>query len=219
MRRERTVEVIWNEDGRTLTLEGEPVLEYAICWPSVSGAGLGGKWITRYYARLAKSWRERWEKELYWKACLQLAARREASRPFSPWRGELTGQVALCRDGLLSLRFLGWETRGDGKPNRVRWGDVWRVREGAPCSLPSLAKGIKGWHAKLWAALAAQGEERRQSGDCFLDPDWLEKAQKARILTDYALTEEGIELALPQCSAAPAAEGCPVFVVGREAGE
>ena len=47
------VRVIWEEERRSLTLEGEPVLEYALSWPRVEGAGLGGKWISRYYVRLA----------------------------------------------------------------------------------------------------------------------------------------------------------------------
>ena len=51
------VRVIWEEERRSLTLEGEPVLEYALSWPRVEGAGLGGKWISRYYVRLAGNWR------------------------------------------------------------------------------------------------------------------------------------------------------------------
>lgn len=213
MKERKSIEVIWNEERRTLTLEGEPVLEYSLSWPTVTGAGLGGRWISRYYARLAKGWRERWQREVYWKACIQLAQRREASRPFTPWQGELSGEVALCRDGLLSLRMFGSETRGDGRPNRVRWGDVWKVREGAPCPLDALGRGAKGWRGRLWRALAAQGESRRQGDDCFLDGDWVQKAKDARILRDYCLTEEGVELTIPQCAAAPAAEGCPVFLL------
>ena len=59
--------VDWQEEKRTLTLEGEPVLTYTLSWPQVEGAGLGGRWISRYYACLAKSWRQRWEREVYWR--------------------------------------------------------------------------------------------------------------------------------------------------------
>ena len=59
-------------------------------------------------------------------------------------------------------------------------------------------------------------EERRQAGDCFLDGDWRQKAKKARPLRDWCLTEEGVEVSLPQCAAAPAAEGGPVFVLPLE---
>ena len=85
------ITVVWSSEERALTLEGEPVLKYSLSWPRVEGAGLGGRWISRYYARLADRWRRRWEREVYWPACLELAARREAARPFTPWTGELSG--------------------------------------------------------------------------------------------------------------------------------
>ena len=210
---EREIRVVWEEERRTLTLEGEPVLEYVLSWPRVEGAGLGGRWISGYYAYLAKSWRQRWRREVYWAACLELAARRAAARPFTPWTGELTGETALLRDGVLSLRFRGCEVRGDGRPARVRWGDVWSVREGAPKPLRSLFAGEKGWKARLWRELIRQGETRRQAGDCFLDRDWPKKAKKARPFRGWCLTGDGVEVSLPQCAASPAAEGCPVFCI------
>ena len=140
----RQARVIWEAAAETLTLQGEPVLKYTLSWPRIEDGGLGGRWISRYYARLAGRWRQRWEREVYWAACLELAARREAARPFTPWSGELTGETALLQDGVLSLRFFGAEVRGDGRPARVRWGDVWNVREGAPKPLGSLFQGEKG---------------------------------------------------------------------------
>lgn len=211
MREAKEIQVVWQEERRVMTLEGEPVLEFSLLWPQVEGGGLGGRWISKYYARLARSWRQRWEREVYWLACLELAARREAARPFVPWRGELRGETALLQGGALSLRFYGSEVRGDGRPARVRWGDVWTVREGAPKPLGSLFPGERGWRGRLWQKLVRQGEERRQAGDCFLDGDWVGKARAARPLRGWCLTEEGVEVSLPQCAAAPAAEGCPVF--------
>ena len=216
MRETKEIRVIWNEERRSLTLEGEPVLEYALLWPQMEAGGLGGRWISRYYRHLAGRWRRRWEQEVYWAACLELAARREAAKPFTPWTGELAGEIALREDGVLSLRFTGCEIRGDGRPARVRWGDVWTVHEGAPKPLRSLFQGEKGWKNRLWQAIARQGEERRQAGDCFLDGDWPSKAKKAHPLRGWCLTEEGVEVALPQCAASPAAEGCPVFTIPLE---
>lgn len=208
---EEEARVVWETERRTLTLEGEPVLEYSLSWPRAEGAGLGGRWISRYYLRLAGQWRRRWEREVYWLACLELAARRERGKPFTPWTGELSGETALLEDGVVSLRFFGSETRGDGRPARVRWGDVWNLREGAPKPLRSLFQG-KGKN-RLWQRLVQQGEARRQAGDCFLDGDWIKKAKKARPLRGWCLTQEGVEVSLPQCAASPAAEGCPVFTL------
>ena len=216
MKEQGEVQVVWREERRSLTLEGEPVLEYALCWPQVEQAGLGGKWISGYYARMARRWRRRWEREVYWLACLELAARREEAKPFAPWSGELRGETVLLRDGVLSLRFFGSEVRGDGRPARVRWGDVWNLREGAPKPLRALFEQKRGWKNRLWRRLLQQGEERRQAGDCFLDGDWRQKAKKARPLRDWCLTEEGVEVSLPQCAAAPAAEGCPAFLLPLE---
>lgn len=221
MKKEKELRIIWQEEHRTLTLEGEPVLEYSLSWPELEAAGLSGRWISRYYARLTGCWRQRWEREVYWCACLDLAGRRQAARPFTPWTGALTGETTLLRDGVLSVRFCGWEIRGDGRPARVRWGDVWKLREGAPKTLGSLFQGERGWKKRLWLSVLRQGEERRQAGDCFLDGDWAQKAKKSRPLRGWCLTEEGVEIALPQCAASPAAEGCPVFTVSldNKAGE
>lgn len=208
--------VVWNSQERTLTLEGEPVLQYTLAWPQVEGAGLGGKWISRYYARLAKHWRERWEREVYWAACLELAACREAAHPFYLWQGGLTGETVLLQGDTLSLRFQGWEIRRAGRPARVRWGDVWKIREGTPRPLRSLFAGKKSWKGRMWQALVRQGEARRQAGDCFLDSDWEEKARAAHPLRNWCLTESGVEVSLPQCIAAPAAEGCPTFLLPLE---
>ena len=210
------VEVLWREEKRQLTLEGELVLEYTLSWPEVRGGGLGGRWISRYYARLARAWRLRWQREVYWKACLELAACRAASRPFTPWKGKLGGEVALLEGGLLSLRLEGEEIRGDGRPSRVRWGDVWKVREGAPCSLREVLGKGRGWRKGLVDEVIRQGRSRREAGDCFLDGDW-EKGAKAHLPhRDFCLTPAGVELTYPQCTIAPAAEGTPVSVVPRE---
>lgn len=208
-------QVVWQREERALTLEGEPVLTYSLSWPRITGAGAGGLWISRYYARLARAWRLRWQRELYWRACLALAGRRAASRPFTPWSCRLAGEVALDRDGLLSLRLEGEEVRDDGRASRVRWGDVWRVREGAPCLPGELFQEKKGWRRSLTRELLAQGLARQQAGDWCPDPDWRKRLRRALPADGLCLTEQGVEAALPQCTVAPAAEGTPVFTLPR----
>lgn len=217
MKEQEKARVTWQTEERVLTLEGEPVLRYTLTWPEVTGAGAGGRRISRYYARLARLWGRRWQREVYWKACLALAQCRGASRLFVPWEGGLKGEVALWRDGLLSLRMEGWEVRGNGKPNRVRWGDVWKVREGAPCPLKEWMPKGRRWKRLLLADLFQQGQQRKAAGEYAPDPDWGRKLNRFFPGDGYCLTPEGLEFAYPQCSIAPAAEGTPVFQVSREA--
>ena len=208
--------VVWRKEEHTLTLQDEPVLTYCLVWPELERAGLGGRWINRYYVHLAKSWRLRWQRDVYWQACIELAQCRAASRVFTPWSGKLEGEVALWQDGLLSLRLRGEETRGDGRPNRVQWGDVWKVREGAPCQLKELVPKNRGWKRKIVEQIAAFGAARRAEGTCFLDGDWEGELAKHLPIHDFCLTEQGAELAFGQCVIAPAVEGNPVFCVATQ---
>ena len=205
--------LVWREAEETMTLEGENVLTFRLIWPQLEGAGLGGRWISRSYARLAEDWRRRWRREVYWKACIQLAQRRAAAQPFTPWKGELRGEEVLWRDGVLSLRLTGWESRGDGKVNRVQWGDVWKVREGAPCPPEEWLGKRRGRKKRLADQIIAQGEQRQSAGAWVPDGDWREKVRKNLPWRDACLTGEGIELAFPQGAIAPMAEGNPTFVV------
>lgn len=92
------------------------------------------------------------------------AQRRAAAQPFTPWKGELRGEEVLWRDGVLSLRLTGWESRGDGKVNRVQWGDVWKVREGAPCPPEEWLGKRRGRKKRLADQIIAQGEQRQSAG-------------------------------------------------------
>lgn len=213
--REVRPRVVWRREEERLTLEGEPVLEYILSWPEVEDGGLGGRWITAYYRRLARAWRERWRREVYWRACLELARRRAAAHPFTPWTGKLEGEVALLEGDLLSLRLSGEEVRGDGRPCAVRWGDNWKLRTGAPCTARELFGGRKGWRRDLLLQVLDRGEQRRAAGDLFLDRDWARRARRLLRPEEGCLTQSGAEFFLPQGSVAPAAEGTPVFRVDR----
>ena len=65
--------VLWQEERQTLSLQGEPVLEYALVRPQIRDGGRGGRRLDRYYQHLAEVWRRRWSRALYWHACLDLA--------------------------------------------------------------------------------------------------------------------------------------------------
>ena len=207
--------VAWTEEARQLTLCGEPVLSYRLCCPQVLGGGPGGARITRYYARLAAAWRERWEKALYWRACLALAWCGEHGLPFRPWSAELSGSVTALEGGLLSLRLDGTEIWGDGRPLRGSWGDVWELPGGTPCPLSRLVGRGRRCRAALAGQAVQVGNSRRAAGDCFLDQGWEAALYRQLRHLSFCLTPEGIELLLPQCAAAPAAEGVVTLSVPR----
>ena len=104
-------EVRWLEEQKTLTLTGEPVLECRYAWPET-----GQKKLDRYYRRLKGQWQRRWERELYWDACLDLAGKRERSRPFTPWTATLLGETTFQNEELLSLFVGGTAGRSMGGP-------------------------------------------------------------------------------------------------------
>lgn len=83
--------VLWQEERRTLSLQGEPVLDYTLSRPLIQAGGQGGRRVDRYYQRLAEVWRRRWDRALYWQSCLDLARCRDLgpvhSSPGRPvWR-------------------------------------------------------------------------------------------------------------------------------------
>ena len=46
--------VLWQEERQTLSLQGEPVLEYALVRPQIRDGGRGGRRLDRYYQHLAE---------------------------------------------------------------------------------------------------------------------------------------------------------------------
>ena len=79
-------QVVWKKEAKQLKLRGEPVLALDVSWPEVQRGGSGGRRVNRYYRQVVQTWRKRWEKELYCRACLELAACQEEGRVFHPWR-------------------------------------------------------------------------------------------------------------------------------------
>lgn len=187
-------EVRWLEEEKTLTLTGEPVLACRYVWPET-----GHKKLDRYYRRVKAQWQLRWERTLYWDACLDLAEKRERSRPFEPWTARLLGETTYQDERLLSLYIEARERRGDGRTVYGRSGDIWEVRTGAPVGVSR--RGRKA----LWSGL-------RRMEEGVLDPDWEEKLGRFFSEKNVCLRPEGLEIWFPQCTIAPAAEGLPTFL-------
>ena len=61
-----------------------------------------------------------------------------------------------------------------------------------------------------------QGRQRKEAGLYVPDQDWERKIKRFFPEEEFCLTPEGLELAYPQCSIAPAAEGNPVFQISKE---
>lgn len=187
-------EVRWLEEQKDLTLTGEPVLTCHYVWPET-----GNKKLDRYYRRVKTLWQRRWERELYWEACLDLAEKRERSRPFTPWTAQLLGETTYQDDNLLSISIEARERRGDGRTIYGRSGDIWAVKTGSPVYIPWKAR------KKICQTLALQEEG-------VLDADYPEKLRRFFSPKNVCLRPAGLEVWYPQCTIASAAEGLPTFL-------
>ena len=137
-------QVQWKEEKRVLTLEKIPVLELELSVPQLTGGGRGGERISRYYQRLAGAWRSRWSRENYWRACLDLARCREASRPFRPWTARLSGEVLFQDENTLSIRMDAREVRGTAGPSRCAPGICGSCPRGSLCRCGAIFRGTGG---------------------------------------------------------------------------
>lgn len=203
-------QVVWKQEKRLLKLRGEPVLRLELSWPEIQRGGSGGRRVNRYYQQVVYAWKKRWEKTLYCRACLDLAACQDTGRTFRPWSARLKGEVTFQDGETLSVIQDAWEDWGDGRPIQVRTADLWTVPDGRP-----LSKG-RCWpegraRRKLFQDLAEQGEQRRKNGDCFLDPDFAKKLPRALSWRRCARTEDGLEYYAPQGTLAVPVEGVVAF--------
>lgn len=210
-------EIVWQEEKQQLMLEGEPVLEYQLRLPELRG-GRGGRKINRGYDRMAQMWRRRWQRELYWAACIDLACCRGEAHPFRVWTAALDGEVTLQEKELLSLRWDVMECRGDGRPCRVQWGDVWNWKEGVPCSERQLMSGLRTSKKQALQAICTQIRQRQSAGDFFPDRDWEHALPRVIKRKDFWLTGDRIWITLPQYTIAPGVEGTPIFYLERNKG-
>lgn len=202
--------VVWHEEKRELKLCGEPVLEVSYRWPAFEGKRF--VWANRCYSRLVKLWKGQWERELYLRACVDLSEKREASRPFTPWKASLDGELTLADEHYRSVVMAVRERHGDHRVLEYRWGDTWRLEDGSPERLQNCGPKGLGWKRRLCRALAEHLEGRE---DVCPDGDAGNKLRRLMEWDRFALTERELILFLPQCAAAPAVEGAIRLSVPR----
>lgn len=211
----RTPGILWQRKQQTLTLSGQPVLEYQLYFPELIQSGLAGRCISAYYRRMAHVWERRWRQEVYLRACLDFSQRQAAGKPFTPWQGSLHGELTLFEAPLLSIHFSGLEKQGASNPSRVSWGDVWNIKTGAPCHWSDF---LDPPHTKahLTNQILAQGTQLSSAGTRFFRSDWERQITPHLPIKEFWLTQEQLHLSFPQCSISPAVEGTPEFVFPRK---
>ena len=196
-----------------LTLQGEPVMSCTLTWPELAGGGRGANAINRYYRHAAGMWRSRWERELFLRACLDLAARRAVSRPFKPWQVQLETQITLQTDQLLSLWQEGTEQHGFERPVSLRRGDTWSLADGAPRTLASFFEKERRWKRQVLEQVEQQVRSRLEQGETLLDPDCTRRLKGEFDSQRFYLTPEEVQVFYPMYVLGPGAEGIPVFSV------
>ena len=211
---ELTVE--FARDEWYMTLGGEPVVHCLLTRPECAGTWRGLGRIDRFYRHVERDVRRYWAREVYLRACLELADRRACSRPFRPWRVELDTQATFVGEGLISFRRELRERRGgDDLPLIVRRGDVWSLTDGTPRTMSEFFPR-RGWRKRVLAHLKRETRRRLAGGESLLDADCERKLARLFDPERFCLTEQGIEVFYPMCAVAAAGEGIPTFTVARE---
>jgi len=213
---ELTVEV--KRQTWELTLEGEPVLLCELTWPECMGTWRGLKAINRYHDRVVQVWRERWEREVYVRACLELADRRTQGRPFRPWQARLSTQITRQEDGLLSLIQDATEQAGYDRPVTVRRGETWSLDSGVPRTLGSFFAPDRRWKKHLLAQVEEQIDHRLAGGESLLDQDCTSRLRRFFDPEQFCLTDKGVQVFFPMYALGPSAEGIPTFDIPLPAG-
>lgn len=201
--------ITWAEEEKTLTLSGEPVLELSVSRPKFTGRGPLVQRAERYYTRLSQLWTKHWSRERYLDACMESVLCRENARRFTPWRGELSGEISLNDGEYLSIRMRTRVRRE--KTFCLRWGDVWRWSDGGVVTLGELYAPQRHWRSSLRRQLALAAEE--------LEPEATPKQRRGLLrrcdLLRFALTEERIEF---YCAPAPDAGDALTLSLPRPSG-
>lgn len=206
---ELTVEI--KEQAWDFTLEEEVVLRCELTWPECTGTWKGLRAINRYYHRVAQVWRKRWEREVYVRACLDLAERRAQGQSFRPWQASLTTQVTRQEVGLLSLIQDAAEQAGYDRPVTVRRGDTWSLETGTPRTMGSFFHGERRWKKRLLAQVEEEAMRRIAEGESLLDPDCAHRLRRLFDRENFCLTGEGMQVFFPMYALGPSAEGVPTF--------
>ncbi|MBQ3135024.1 MAG: DUF3298 domain-containing protein [Oscillospiraceae bacterium] len=196
-----------------LTLQGESVLIGRLSYPRFTGDGRGVRAINRYYRRVAETWKRRWNRELYCRACLDLADRGAAGKRFQPWQAELTTCVTLTSGDRFSLWQETKEQQGNQPPFVVRRGDSWNVRTGAPITLASALCGGKRWRRKLLEQLVQQVERRLNQGESLLFQACPQLVKAEFDPANFWLEEDGLRIFYPPEVLGSRVEGTVVFAV------
>ncbi len=123
---------------RTLLWEGEPVLSFSV--PKLTLPVTAPRRVERYYRRLERMWRERWEGLLYQRACAAAQTARSRSRPFEPWSAGLTAEVSR-EEGVLRVRWEAAE-QAEGRRCVLSREEKWQLPGGMPV-LPPKRTGKK----------------------------------------------------------------------------
>ena len=196
-----------------LTLQGEPVMSCTLTWPELAGGGKGTNAINRYYHHVVGIWKSRWEREVFLRACLDLADRRAVSRPFKPWQVQLETHITLQTDQLLSLWQEGTEQQGFERPLSQRRGDTWSLADGAPRTLASFFEKERRWKKSVLQQVEQQVRSKLEQGETLLDPDCTRLLKKEFDLQRFYLDPEGVQVFYPMYVLGPGAEGIPVFSI------
>lgn len=175
-------------------------------WPRLEETSSGIRRVNRYYDALARRWWKRWEGPFL------AYAKEEPLSGSRPRSASLTYEVTLFTPQVLSLRWEVVEDPGEGRPRRVRQGDIWALPQGTPI-LPGEVFAPLGrlWRKTVLEEVGRQINARLQTGESLFREDWPQGIARYLSPEGFYLTGEGPRLFYPVEAIAPAFEGFPDF--------
>lgn len=192
----------WEQTFRDGTRE---LLRASAQWPQLEAQCPGSRRINRYYTHLFAQWRRRWEGPLLSRAKAQ-------DTEGKSWSASLSYEVTLLTPTLFSLWWEAAEEVGEGRPRRVRQGDIWAIPQGTPIGPRVFFAPLgRGWKKTVLEAVEDQIQSRLQTGEFLFKENWSQALRQYFSEEGFFLTPEGPMLLYPADTIAPTLEGFPTF--------
>lgn len=194
--------IVWREKQGELFLDDRVVLEWKMKMPEKFGVDWKEKRVQQYYQKVEDIWLERWRTLVYWRSCFDIVEKEENFANFIPWKAELTGEIAILSDELVSVGLTISEKRGSRVKTEIFFSDLWE--KGVPKGSKTLIPKEK-WKTDEWIEKIL--ESRAKCDDLSVYSDFPNCVRKNFSFKNLHWTVNGAQAFFPQRTVAHGLEG------------